>query len=68
MKLGLAILKLLGILIFLTISSIILFVINPIWGVLWILFWIVCLPIVTIWTIRKDLIMKFLGWLFGAKK
>ena len=44
--------------------GIILFLINPILGVLWIL-WIV---ILVIWVVRKDLIMTFLGRVFGAKK
>ena len=46
------------------ILGIIFFLINPILGVLWVL-WLV---ILAIWVVRKDLIMKFLGWLFGAKK
>ena len=46
------------------IFGIILFLINPILGILWVL-WMV---ILVIWVVRKDLIMKFLGWLFGAKK
>lgn len=41
-----------------------LFIINPILGILWVI-WMV---IVVIWVVRKDLIMKFLGWVFGAKK
>ena len=46
------------------ILGIILFLINPIIGILWVL-WMV---IVVIYVVRKDLIMKFLGWIFGAKK
>lgn len=46
------------------IVAIILFLISPILGVLWII-WLV---LVAIWTLRKDLIMRFLDWLFGAKK
>jgi hypothetical protein len=46
------------------IVAIILFLISPILGVLWII-WLV---LVAIWTLRKDLIMRFLEWLFGAKK
>ena len=46
------------------IFAIILFLISPILGVLWII-WLV---LVAIWTLRKDLIMRFLEWLFGAKK
>ena len=42
----------------------ILFIINPLLGVLWTI-WMV---IVVIYALRKDLFMKFLGWLFGAKK
>lgn len=46
------------------IVAIILFLINPIFGILWVI-WMV---IVGIYAVRKDLIMKFFGWLFGAKK
>lgn len=46
------------------IVAIILFLISPILGVLWII-WLV---LVAICTLRKDLIMRFLDWLFGAKK
>lgn len=44
--------------------GIILFFIFPILGVLWVL-WMV---ILVIYVVRKDLIMKFLRWLFGCKK
>ena len=46
------------------IVGIILFIINPLLGVLWTI-WMV---ILVIYALRKDLIMKFLGWLFGEKK
>lgn len=46
------------------IFGIILFLIFPPLGVLWIL-WMV---IVVIWVVRKDLIMRFLGWIFRDKK
>ena len=46
------------------IFGVILFLINPILGILWVLW----LLILVIWVVRKDIIMKFLGWLFGAKK
>ena len=44
--------------------GIILFLINPILGVLWAL-WLVVL---VIYVVRKDIIIKFLHWLFGANK
>ena len=44
--------------------GIILFLINPILGVLWAL-WLVVL---VIYVVRKDLIIKFLRWLFRADK
>ena len=44
--------------------GIILFLINPILGVLWAL-WLVVL---VIYVVRKDIIIKFLRWLFGANK
>ena len=44
--------------------GIILFLINPILGVLWAL-WLVVL---VIYVFRKDIIIKFLRWLFGANK
>ena len=44
--------------------GIILFLINPILGVLWGL-WLVVL---VIYVVRKDIIIKFLRWLFGANK
>jgi 4-hydroxybenzoate polyprenyltransferase len=46
------------------ILGVIFFLINPILGVLWIIW----LAILVIYSVKKDLIMKFLGWLFGAKK
>ena len=46
------------------ILGVVLFIINPLLGVLWTI-WMV---IVVIYALRKDLIMKFLGWLFDAKK
>ena len=46
------------------IFGIILFLIHPILGILWGL-WLV---ILVIWVFKRDLIMKFLGWIFGAKK
>ena len=46
------------------ILGIIFFLINPILGVLWMI-WLV---ILVIYSVRKDLIMKFLRWLFGDKK
>ena len=46
------------------IFGIILFLINPILGILWAL-WLVVL---VIWVVRKDIIMKFLEKIFGAKK
>ena len=44
--------------------GIILFLINPILGVLWAL-WLVVL---VIYVVRKDISIKFLRWLFGANK
>lgn len=44
--------------------GIILFLINPIFGVLWAL-WLVVL---VIYVVRKDIIIKFLRWLFRANK
>jgi hypothetical protein len=44
--------------------GIILFLINPILGVLWVL-WLVVL---VIYVVRKDLIIKFLRWLFRVDK
>ena len=48
--------------------AIILFIVNPIFGALWVL-WLVG---AVIYVFRKDrikaLLMKFLGWLFGANK
>ena len=44
--------------------GIILFLINPMLGVLWAL-WLVVL---VIYVVRKDIIIKFLRWLFGANK
>ena len=44
--------------------GIILFLINPILGVLWAL-WLVVL---VIYVVRKDIIIKFLRWLLGANK
>ena len=46
------------------ILGLIFFLINPILGVLWVI-WLV---ILVIYVLRKDLIMRFLNWLFGAKK
>ena len=44
--------------------GILLFIINPILGILWVIW----MTLVVIWVVRKDIIMKWLGWLFGAKK
>lgn len=46
------------------ILGIILFLINPILGILWVI-WLV---ILVIYVFRKDLIMRFLGWILGDKK
>ena len=46
------------------IFSIILFLINPILGILW----VVWLALIAVWAIRKDSIMKFFVWLFGDRK
>ena len=44
------------------------FFINPILGILAGLFFVSIVAIVVLYGLRKDLIMKFLGWIFGAKK
>jgi hypothetical protein len=44
--------------------GIILFLINPILGVLWAL-WLVVL---VIYVVRKDIIIKFLRWIFRVDK
>lgn len=44
--------------------GIILFLINPILGVLWVM-WLVVL---VFYVVRKDVIIKFLRWLFRANK
>ena len=46
------------------ILGLILFIINPILGLLWVI-WMVVL---VIYVLRKDLIMRFFEWLFGCKK
>ena len=46
------------------IFTIILFLINPILGILWVI-WMV---LVVIYAIRKDSIMKFFVWLFRDRK
>lgn len=50
------------------ILGVIFFLINPILGILWIIW----LAILVIYSVRKDLVkdlgMKFLRWLFGDKK
>ena len=46
------------------IFTIILFLINPILGILWVI-WMV---LVIIYAIRKDSIMKFFVWLFRDRK
>lgn len=46
------------------ILGLILFIINPILGLLWVI-WMVVL---VIYVLRKDLIMRFLERLFGCKK
>ena len=50
------------------IFTLIVFFINPILGVMVGLFFVSIVVITTIYVLRKDLIMKFLGWVFGAKK
>ena len=44
------------------------FLINPILGILAGLFFVSIVAIGVLYGLRKDLIMKFLGWIFGAKK
>ena len=47
-----------------TIVAIILFFINPIIGILWVIW----LTILVIYVVRRDLLTKFFHWLFGTKK
>ncbi len=46
----------------------IIFLINPVMGVLVGLFFISIIVITAFCVLRKDLVMKFFEWIFGAKK
>ena len=48
--------------------TLIIFFINPILGILVGLFFVSVAVITAIYVLRKDLIMKFLGWILGARK
>lgn len=50
------------------IFTLVVFFINPILGVMVGLLFVAISVISVIYALRKDLIMKFLGWVFGAKK
>ena len=50
------------------IITLVVFLINPVMGVLVGLFFISIVVITAFCVIRKDLVMKFLGWIFGERK